>query len=78
MASDLLKKCQSYGFGKMEFVMSELELLTKELFEKRNILDIKFWPGDTNKTSPDDFARATRIAIEDHENGNSTPISRDF
>ena len=59
--------------------MSELELLSRELFENRKIIDIKFWPGDTNKTSPDEFARATRTAIIDHEkDGNSTPISLDF
>lgn len=60
--------------------MSDLELLKKELFgaDSNGISDIKFWPGNRSKTSPEDFARGIRMALKDSKDGNTTPVSLDY
>lgn len=60
--------------------MSDLELLKKELFgaDSKGISDIKFWPGNRNQTSPQDFAKSIRMALEDSKNGNTTPVSLEY
>jgi len=59
--------------------MSELDLLKKELFGNpdNSISDIKLWPG-SRSTSPEDAARGIRMALEDSEKGNTTPIPLNY
>ena len=64
----------------MELTMSELSLLSKELFGEPGsaIGDIKFYPGEINSFSPDEIACATRTSIADIRGGNGEDIDLSY
>lgn len=60
--------------------MSELNLLSKELFGDPNsaIGDIKFYPGEQNGYTADEIAGAIRATIADIQAGNGEDIDLSY
>lgn len=64
----------------MELNMSELSILSQELFGQADsaIIDIKFYPGESTETSADDICCAISAALADVKAGNGEDIDLSF
>lgn len=74
------KTAEAPAEARMELAMSELSILSKELFGNPGsaIGDIKFYPGESNTCSPDEIAIAIREAIHDIKDGNGQDIDLSY